>query len=178
MACTWSSPAVVLPAHTVAPQLAGHTDLSQIVMLEHCPGDTHTAGLSRQGLASRGPSVTVKGLHDSGSLDGCLMALCLYSAPCCFWAWYLGIFPGCCTKLGIRFEGVRIAGSFLSTQLFTSNRSIQMLLIPKKEAGKGHKQCCHFCMIPNPEQGWDPTGKHRRSRTFSGNGAVLSSALS
>ena len=81
MGCTWSSPAVVLPAHTVAPQLAGHTALSQMDMLEHCPGDTYTAGLSRRGLASRGPSVTVKGFHDSGSLDGCLMALCLSTAP-------------------------------------------------------------------------------------------------
>ena len=98
--------------------------------------------------------------------------------PLLFLGLVLRHLPGCCTKLGIHFEGVRIAGSFLSTQLLTSNRSIQMLLIPKKEAGKGHKQCCHFCMSPNPEQGWDPTGKHRRSRTFSGNGAVLSSALS
>lgn len=39
---------------------------------------------------------------------------------------------------GIHFEGVRIAGSFPSTHLFTLNRSIQMLLVPKKEAGKGH----------------------------------------
>lgn len=93
--------------------------------------------------------------------------LSLYSAPCCFWAWYLGIFPGCYTKLGIHFEGVRIAGSFPSTQLFTSNRSIQMLLIPQKEAGKGHKVAVlPFLHDSKSRAGTGPNRKAQEEQNF------------
>lgn len=59
-------------------------------------------------------------------------------------------------KPGIHLEDIRIAGLFPSGQLCIQSSDIQMMVIHNKKAERRIKQqCCHFCMIPNPEQGQD-----------------------
>lgn len=66
----------------MAPQLAGHAGLSPIAMLRALPSATHTLLVEQARTGFQVPQCDrVKGLHYSGSLDGCLMALCLSTAP-------------------------------------------------------------------------------------------------